>query len=267
MSATAAKATDGPPLGLSAAAGRPVAEVFDRLGTSEAGLAGTDADARLRTFGANVLPARPVTAWGILLGQLRNPLLILLLAAAAVSGAHRRPDRRGHHRRDRGPERRARVRQRVPLRERRRRAARRHPPRGARVARRRADARSTSPTLVPGRRRRAPVGDVVPADLRIARTDQLECDEAVLTGESLAGGEDGGARRRARTRRSTCRPARSWAPIVHQGAGRRASSSRPARRTAFGEIAVGLGERQAETAFQVGLRGFSRLPRQGRRAC
>ncbi len=85
MSATAAKATDGHPLGLSAAAGRPVAEVFDRLGTSEAGLAGTDAEARLRTFGANVLPARPVTAWGILLGQLRNPLLFLLLAAAAIS--------------------------------------------------------------------------------------------------------------------------------------------------------------------------------------
>ena len=32
-----------------------------------------------------MLPARPVTALGILLGQLRNPLLVLLLAAAAVS--------------------------------------------------------------------------------------------------------------------------------------------------------------------------------------
>ena len=29
--------------------------------------------------------------------------------------------------------------------------------------------------------------------------------------------------------------------------------------TAFGKIAVGLGERQAETAFQVGLRDFSKL--------
>ena len=109
MSATAAKATDRPPLGLSAAAGRPVAEVFDRLGTSEAGLAGTDAEARLRTFGANVLPARPVTAWGVLLGQLRNPLLFLLLAAAAISAFTGERDRRGHHRRHRGPERRARA--------------------------------------------------------------------------------------------------------------------------------------------------------------
>jgi Mg2+-importing ATPase len=44
-----------------------------------------DAAARLKTYGPNVLPARPVTALGILLGQLRNPLLALLLAAAAVS--------------------------------------------------------------------------------------------------------------------------------------------------------------------------------------
>src|SRR5664279_5786892 len=39
--------------------------------------------------------------------------------------------------------------------------------------------------LVPGDVVRLAVGDVVPADLRLLRAEGLECDEAVLTGESL----------------------------------------------------------------------------------
>ena len=46
--------------------------------------------------------------------------------------------------------------------------------------------------------------------------------------------------------------------IVHQGSGRGVVVATGAG-TAFGKIAVGLGERQAETAFQAGLRGFSKL--------
>ena len=110
--------------------------------------------------------------------------------------------------------------------------------------------------LVPGDVVALRVGDVVPADLRIVEADQLECDEAVLTGESMAAREDGGARRRARTRRSTCPRARSWAPSSTR-ARDAASWSSTGSATAFGAIAVGLGERQAETAFQVGLRDFS----------
>lgn len=39
--------------------------------------------------------------------------------------------------------------------------------------------------LVPGDVVRLAVGDVVPADLRLLDAEGLECDEAVLTGESL----------------------------------------------------------------------------------
>ena len=46
--------------------------------------------------------------------------------------------------------------------------------------------------------------------------------------------------------------------VVHQGAGRGVVVS-TGTATAFGQIAAGLSERQAETAFQVGLRDFSRL--------
>jgi magnesium-transporting ATPase (P-type) len=46
--------------------------------------------------------------------------------------------------------------------------------------------------------------------------------------------------------------------VVHQGAGRGVVVATGSS-TAFGKIAVGLSERQAETAFQAGLRGFSKL--------
>ena len=42
---------------------------------------------RLRTVGPNVLASHRVTAFGVLVHQLRNPLLVLLLAAAGVSVA------------------------------------------------------------------------------------------------------------------------------------------------------------------------------------
>jgi len=46
--------------------------------------------------------------------------------------------------------------------------------------------------------------------------------------------------------------------VVHQGSGRGVVGATGSS-TAFGKIAVGLSERQAETAFQAGLRDFSKL--------
>jgi Mg2+-importing ATPase len=109
--------------------------------------------------------------------------------------------------------------------------------------------------LVPGDVVARKVGDVVPADLRILEADQLECDEAVLTGASTAA---------AKTTEPTARmdsavdlPSCAFmGTVVHQGAGQGVVVSTGSA-TAFGAIAVGLQEHQAETAFQVGLRDFS----------
>jgi Mg2+-importing ATPase len=231
-----------------------VEEVFDRLATSEAGLAESEAAARLTRFGPNVLPARSVTAFGILLGQLRNPLLVLLLGAAVVSAftggltdaaiiaaimllsvglgfvneyraANAVAALHGDIRyqalvwRDGGP--------------------------------REIDVG----LLVPGDVLALRVGGVVPADVRILEADQLECDEAVLTGESMAAAKT--PEPTPRTNSAVDRPSCAFmGTVVHQGAGRGVVVATGAR-TAFGAIAVGLGEHQAETAFQLGLRDFS----------
>jgi magnesium-transporting ATPase (P-type) len=111
--------------------------------------------------------------------------------------------------------------------------------------------------LVPGDVVALRVGDVVPADLRLLEANQLECDEAVLTGEPVPAVKTTAP---APTGDSTLDlPACAFmGTVVHQGAGRGVVVATGAQ-TAFGKIAVGLSQRQAETAFQAGLRGFSKL--------
>ena len=72
---------------LQAAAGRAVEDVLAALGSREGGLTAAEVEERRRQFGSNVLAEHRVTALGVFLRQLRNPLLILLLAAAGVAAA------------------------------------------------------------------------------------------------------------------------------------------------------------------------------------
>ncbi len=74
-----------PPLDLASAALQPVADVLVGLDTTEGGLTADEAARRFQSLGPNVLASHRVTALGVLVRQLRNPLLILLLAAAGVS--------------------------------------------------------------------------------------------------------------------------------------------------------------------------------------
>ena len=60
--------------------------VFDAVKSGENGLAGAEAEARLRRVGANRLPDRPPTPlWRVLLRQFRSPLIYLLAGAAVLS--------------------------------------------------------------------------------------------------------------------------------------------------------------------------------------
>jgi P-type Mg2+ transporter len=95
------------------------------------------------------------------------------------------------------------------------------------------------------------VGDIVPADMRLLQTTELECDEAVLTGESMPVDKTSDPM-------SHDQSCALMGTVVREGTGR-GVIVRTGMQTAFGRIAAGLGERPGETAFQVGLRKFSFL--------
>jgi len=111
--------------------------------------------------------------------------------------------------------------------------------------------------LVPGDVVRLALGEVVPADLRLLNTTGLECDESVLTGESLPADKSvppvpAGA---ALGDLSSCA---LMGTVVRAGSGTGVVVA-TGPRAEFGRIAVGLGQRQPETDFQAGLRHFSVL--------
>ena len=197
------------PLDTVAAGQMPASEVLERLRASPDGLTSAAAVDRLRTFGANVLLTHRVTAVGVLARQLRNPLLFLLLAAALISGLTGDPADAviiggivalsvglgfvNEYRSERAV-----VALHANIRH--RRVVRRDGKTG----------RSTSRELVPGDVVTLGIGDVVPADIRLLEATRLECDEAVLTGESMPAAKSASRRRRTGVR---CGPprARSWA--------------------------------------------------------
>ena len=111
--------------------------------------------------------------------------------------------------------------------------------------------------LVPGDVVDLQLGEVVPADLRLLAAAGLECEESVLTGESLPADKstdpvpDG-------TPLAELSCCALMGTVVHAGSGTGVVVATGGR-AEFGRIALGLGERQPETEFQIGLRKFSML--------
>ena len=248
------RATSG--MTLSSAATRPAAEVVATLGSTDTGLSLAEATRRLGEVGPNVLSSRRVTPWSVLVRQLRNPLLILLLGAAAVSGltgdgtdaaiiasivllsvglgfvneyrselAVAALHANIHHE--------------------------------AVVWRDGERAKVDVADLVPGDVVEMTIGVIVPADVRLLEATQFECDEAVLTGESMPAEKTASPIGSADSEVDLASCA-FMGTVVHQGTARGVVVGTGSS-TEFGKIAVGLTERQAETAFQVGLKDFSKL--------
>ncbi len=241
---------------LAVAATQPVDQVFAALDSKRSGLTSTESAHRLTLFGHNVLAEHRVTVAGVLLRQLRNPLLILLAGAAIVSGATGDPtdaiiiglilslsvglgftnEYRSevaaialhssiHH-------------QTVVWRD------------GTRATIDVAD-------LVPGDVVELSVGAIVPADLRLVDAARFECDEAVLTGESATAAKSVTAVA-AGSETAELSSCAFMGTVVHQGTATGVVVATGAA-TAFGKIAAGLNERSTATAFQVGLKSFSKL--------
>ncbi len=244
------------PLGTAGAASLSTDQVLDRLGTGTAGLSEPEAASRLEAYGPNAVRTHRASALAVLARQVNSPLLWLLVAAAAVSafvgegvdaaiiaiilmasiGLGFVNEYRA-----------ALV------------AEAMHSEIRHLVTVTRGDApqRVEVTHLVPGDIVHLDVGSIVPADLRLLATSDLECDESILTGESVPASKSSDAvpSGSALAERSSCL---FMGSVVHEGSADAVVVATGAR-TEFGRIAIGLGERQPQTEFQIGLTRFSGL--------
>jgi Mg2+-importing ATPase len=243
-------------LALVDAAALPADEVLRRLESAPDGLSGDEARARLARVGANALRSHGARPFVVLLRQLRNPLLILLVAAAVASFAVGERTSAliilliillrvglgffNEYRSELAVE-----------------ALHSQLRHTALVVRDEEPVRVDVTELVPGDVVRLAVGDVVPADVRLLHVEGLECDEAVLTGESLPAEKrsDPVTSPESSLDLASCT---FMGTVVREGSGVGVIVCTGGR-TEFGAIALQLGERQPQTAFQLGLRDFSLL--------
>ncbi|BBZ33405.1 magnesium-translocating P-type ATPase [Mycolicibacterium confluentis] len=110
--------------------------------------------------------------------------------------------------------------------------------------------------LVPGDVIRLELGELVPADVRLLEVNGLECNESILTGESTATEKTAAAP--AGTDLAGASNIAFMGTVVSAGDATAVVYATGAD-AEFGRIAAGLGEREPETEFQVGLRRFSYL--------
>jgi Mg2+-importing ATPase len=245
-----------PPLSVPEAAALGASEILARLESGTEGLAEGEATRRLRVLGPNAVRSYRARALPVLVSQLRSPLLLLLAVTAIASSflgqasdaviigvillasvglgfvneykAAKTAEtlHSGIHHSC------------VVLRE-------GHP--------RKVDVTE----LVPGDVVDLQLGQVVPADLRLLATAALECDESVLTGESLPA-EKAAVPVPAGTPLAELASCALMGTVVRAGSGTGVVVATGGR-AEFGRIAVGLSQRQPETEFQAGLRKFSML--------
>jgi Mg2+-importing ATPase len=243
-------------LGVVAAAALSADDVLLQLGGTPDGLSDAVAAARLAEVGPNAVRSHHVRAWAVLGRQLRSALLALLVATATVSfflgdrtdaiiiglilAASVGLGFTNEYRAERAAQAlHTRMRHTVTV-------VRGGVPVSVDVL-----------DLVPGDVVRLQLGAIVPADLRLLESNGLECDESALTGESLPVDKLVAAVE-AGTGLAELSSCALMGTVVHNGAGLGVVVATGGR-TEFGRVALGLGQRLPETAFQAGLRRFSVL--------
>src|SRR6516165_1184597 len=249
-------APDSAALTVKQVAAAPVDEVLQWLDGSAAGLSSAEASARLARYGPNAVRTHHVNALAVLGRQLRSAVLILLAGTAIVSyflgdsiqaviigvilaasiGLGFVNEYRAEHA---AAELHGRVHHNA-------------------LVRRDSKFVTVNVTdLVPGDVIRLSLGEAVPADVRLIDVSGLECNESILTGESI-GSEKSPHPVAAGTELAESNDLAFMGTIVSAGEGTGVVYA-TGRNAEFGRIAAGLDKRQPETDFQVGLRRFSYL--------
>ena len=225
-----------------------------RLASRRDGLTSAEAAERLSSYGANVLAVHRVRAFAVLWRQVKSPILLLLLIAAAISGFTGGATNAviigvivalsvglGFFNEFRAATAMSALRSKISQ--------------SVSVYRDGAPTRASVTQLVPGDVIELSLGSLVPADVRLLSVDELECDEAVLTGESLPAVKDADAPAIEGGPLTNCA---YMGTIVRQGSATAMVVTTGAH-TSFGHIAAGLAESQVRGSFEVGLGRFSRF--------
>ena len=256
VSGSRAGAGAGSPVMAAEAAAQSVPDVFARLGSGAGGLAEGEAARRLAVVGPNAVRSYRARALPVLWAQLRSPLLLLLAVTAVASAflgqassaviigviliASAGLGFANEYKAAKTAE------------------ALHSSVRHSCVVRRDGHPHPLDVTqLVPGDVVDLQLGQVVPAHQRLLAVAGLECDESVLTGESLPVGKQTGpvAAGTPLAELSCCA---LMGTVVRSGSGTGVVVATGGD-AEFGRIAAGLGQRQPETEFQIGLRKFSLL--------
>src|SRR6478736_5265515 len=243
-------------LPITEAAGLTADQTLARLGSGPGGLTEEEAAARLAEIGPNAVRSHRANGWAVLGRQFRSPILILLLITAGLSLSLGDATNSvvigvillvsvglgfsNEFRAERAAE-----------------ALHSRVTHTAVVVRDGTVCEVDVTALVPGDVVQLGLGAIIPADLRILRAKDLLCDESILTGESLPVAKDPA-------------PVPQDAPLadltscvfmgtVLQSGSCTAVVVATGGRAEFGRIALGLGERQPQTEFQLGLKRFSFL--------
>lgn len=237
-------------------ASEPAESALSRLGSAASGLSSEEAQRRLAQFGPNAVRTHKANGWLVLGRQLRSPILILLFVTAGISlflgdatnsvviavilvvsvglgfSNEFRAERAAEALHSRVTHRAVVVRDGTP--------------------------REVNVTeLVPGDVVHLGLGSIVPADVRLLTSKDLLCDESILTGESQPVNK-------------SPEPSQPGAALgdltscvlmgtVIQSGSCTGVVVTTGGRAEFGRIALGLGERQPQTEFQLGLKRFSFL--------
>src|SRR5271166_988641 len=241
-------------IGLAQAAQMDPAALLARLGSGPQGLSVGEAERRLAVTGPNALRSRAVHPLAVLARQFRNPMLLLLAFAAALSIVFgEKTDAAiilvivalsvglgwfNEYRSERAIE-----------------DLHAQVTHAAVVVRDGNAALRDVSSIVPGDVVALEVGNMVPADARLLEARGLECDEAVLTGESLPVEKTVLGATGPGLETQTC----AFMGTLVRGGTARAVVVSTGDRTALGSIARQLATRAPQTAFQRGLQDFSRM--------
>lgn len=237
-------------------ASHDISEVWHLAQSRPTGLTAAEAAERLAAVGPNSLRTHRPSPWRLLGRQLASPILVLLFVTAGVSGLLGEATNSviigivliasiglGFTNEFRAERAAASLHDQV-----------RHT---SVVVRDGQPVQLAVTAIVPGDVVRLSMGAIVPADMRIVESNDLSCDESILTGESLP-------------------VAKSPAPVPHgaaigdltscllmgtvvQSGTATAVVVETGQHTEFGQIALGLSTGQPQTEFQRGLGAFSAL--------